>query len=54
MSELDERRIAELAKRPPQVLRGGVSAKAVTEARRVLEAQAAIGRQDLDGELRDE
>ncbi len=42
MSGPDERRIAELAKKPPQVLRDGASAKALEEARRVLEVQALI------------
>ncbi|MBC9725054.1 hypothetical protein [Streptomyces sp. TRM68367] len=54
MSEPDERRIAELAKKPPRVFRGGASAQAVNEARRVLEAQALISRQQPDGEVRDD
>ncbi|MFE7277235.1 hypothetical protein [Streptomyces sp. NPDC057623] len=48
MSDLDERRIAELAKRPPRVTRGGASAQALKEARRVLEAQALIDSQPLE------
>ncbi len=54
MSELDERRIAELAKKPPRVIRGGASAQALKEARRVLEAQALIGRQRAGDEERDD
>lgn len=43
MSELDERRIAELAKQPAQVLASeGSSSAARDEARRVLECQAAM------------
>lgn len=51
MSEPDERRIAELAEEPPRVLRGGASAKALKEARKVLEIQA---RQEADGTPPDE
>ncbi|MFF4802253.1 hypothetical protein ACFY1U_28265 [Streptomyces sp. NPDC001351] len=51
MSEPDERRIAELAKEPPRVLRGGASAKALQEARRMLEIQA---RQEPDDTPPDE
>ena len=53
MSEPDERRIAALAKKPPRVLRGGASAQALKEARKVLEAQALISRQQPDAEARD-
>ncbi|MEU4891003.1 hypothetical protein AB0B12_04595 [Streptomyces sp. NPDC044780] len=43
MSELDERRVAELAKRPAQVLEGGGTQTAAREeARKVLETQAAM------------
>ncbi|MBI0379818.1 hypothetical protein JBE27_26945 [Streptomyces albiflaviniger] len=43
MSELDERRVAELAQRPAQVLDGGGNQSAAREeARKVLETQAAM------------
>lgn len=50
MSEIDERRIAELAKEPPRVLgrRGAASAAAREEARRVLEWQALIRGREPD------
>ncbi|MFE3527295.1 hypothetical protein ACFXOD_38210 [Streptomyces sp. NPDC059161] len=53
MSEPDERRIAELAKKPPRILRGGASAKALAEARKVLEVQAGSDRQELASEAHD-
>ncbi|MFE0255144.1 hypothetical protein [Streptomyces sp. NPDC059010] len=49
MSELDEQRIAELAKRPPRVVRGGASAKALKEVRTVLEVMAMMRREEQDG-----
>ncbi|MFF4050423.1 hypothetical protein ACFYZ5_27660 [Streptomyces chartreusis] len=54
MSEPDERRIAELAKKPPRVFRGGASAQALQEARRVLETQALISRQQPGGRACDD
>ena len=45
ISEVDERRIDELTKTPPRVLRDGTSAKALKEARKVLKVQALICRQ---------
>ncbi|MEU9965442.1 hypothetical protein [Streptomyces malaysiensis] len=43
MSELDEHRVAELAKQPAQVLEGeGIQSAAREEARKVLEAQAVM------------
>ncbi|MGW1597608.1 hypothetical protein [Streptomyces sp. NPDC002343] len=51
MSEIDERRIAELVKQPPCGLRGKVGAAARAEARKVLEWQAGIrGREPDEGE----
>ncbi|AJC58546.1 hypothetical protein GZL_05973 [Streptomyces sp. 769] len=53
MSEIDERRIAELAERPARVLGGGTEAAARQEARRVLEWQAGmrgLGRGEGGGE----
>lgn len=44
MSEVDERRIAELAKEPSRVLRGAAGARARDEARKVLEQQALLDR----------
>jgi hypothetical protein len=58
MTEPDERRIAELAKKPPRVLQTGTSAQALKEALkeacRVLEAEALMSRQELDGEALDD
>ena len=45
MSEVDERRIAELATKPPRVLRGGATARALEEARKVVEQQALMCRE---------
>jgi hypothetical protein len=44
MSEIDERRIAELAKKPSQLLRRGAGPAALDEARKVLEWQALMHR----------
>ncbi|MDQ0990770.1 hypothetical protein [Streptomyces sp. V3I7] len=44
MSELDERRIEELAKLPPRVVRGSGGLAARGEARKVLEWQALMSR----------
>ncbi|WP_406172100.1 hypothetical protein [Streptomyces sp. NBC_00996] len=44
MSELDERWIAEMAKKPSQMLRGGAGPAALNEARKVLEWQALMHR----------
>jgi hypothetical protein len=42
MSEVDERRIAEIAKGAPRVLRGGVSRSTGDDARRVVEVMALM------------
>ncbi|WP_186343430.1 hypothetical protein [Streptomyces sp. CFMR 7] len=44
MSELDERRVAEIAKEAPRVLRGAPSQEARTDARRVVEEMALMHR----------
>ncbi|MGQ4491370.1 hypothetical protein ACN6LM_002979 [Streptomyces sp. SAS_281] len=49
MSEVDERRIAEIAKEAPRVLRGGPSRAAQDEARRTVEAMALLWRPKRDG-----
>lgn len=55
MSEIDERRIAELAKQPPCLLRGGAGVSARQEARRLLEWQAGMrGREPDDGQREDD
>ncbi len=50
MSEIDERRIAELAKQPPCLFRGGAGVTTRQEARKLLEWQAGMrGREPGDG-----
>ncbi|NUK32323.1 hypothetical protein HRW12_00730 [Streptomyces lunaelactis] len=48
VSEVDERRIAEWAQKPSQVLRGGAGPAALDEARKVLEWQALTRRRKQD------
>lgn len=48
MSEVDERRIAEIAKEPPRVLRG-VPQAALDEARRTVEVMAFLRKQERGG-----
>ncbi|MFI9391930.1 hypothetical protein ACIG53_13715 [Streptomyces bauhiniae] len=45
MSEVDEQRIAELAKQPPRVLRGCSGPGARSEARKVVEVMALMSRE---------
>lgn len=49
MSEVDERRIAEIAKGVPRVLRGGPDQEVREEARRVVEAMALMRRRKRGG-----
>ncbi|MGW7572413.1 hypothetical protein [Streptomyces sp. NPDC054765] len=49
MSEVDERRIAELAKEPPRVLRGVAGPGALVEARKLLEQQALMNCEQREG-----
>ncbi|MBY8884753.1 hypothetical protein K7472_07830 [Streptomyces sp. PTM05] len=53
MSEIDERRIAALAKEPPRVLRGGVDEAARGEARKLVECQALLPPKAADKGQRD-
>jgi hypothetical protein len=48
MSEIDERRIAELTKQPPCLLRGGAGVAARQEARKLLEWQAGMRGRESD------
>lgn len=52
MAEIDVRRIAELAKEPPHVLRGR-GAGAVGEARKALECQALMVRRKQDADAQE-
>lgn len=54
MSEIDERRIAELAKQPPCLLRSGAGVSARQEARKLLEWQAGMRGRESDGGLQED
>lgn len=49
MSEVDERRIAEIAKGAPRVLRGAPNQAARDDARKVVEVMALLGRRKRGG-----
>lgn len=49
MSEVDERRIAEIAKGAPRVLRGASNQEAGGDARKVVEVMALLGRRKRGG-----
>lgn len=49
MSEIDERRIAEIAKEAPRVLRGKTGQAALDEARRSVEVMALLRRRKSGG-----
>lgn len=50
MSELDERRVAEIAKEEPRVLRGAPGSDARRDARRLVEEMALMRRPKRDAD----